>query len=62
VARLTDVDAFAGLVVGGLLTGAAVLDNLLMDRNAGWFAALVAQPARRGRCRCRSRQWSPCNG
>jgi cation/acetate symporter len=42
---LTDVDAFAGLVVGGLLTGAAVLDNLLTDRNAGWFASLVTQPA-----------------
>jgi cation/acetate symporter len=42
---LTDVGAFAGIVVGGLLTGGAVLDNLLTDRNAGWFASLVAQPA-----------------
>jgi cation/acetate symporter len=42
---LTDVGAFAGLVVGGLLTGGAVLDNLVVDRDAGWFAALVAQPA-----------------
>jgi cation/acetate symporter len=42
---LTDVGAFAGLVVGGLLTGGAVLDNLLTDRSEGWFASLVAQPA-----------------
>ncbi len=42
---LTDVGAFAGLVVGGLLTGGAVVDNLLTDRSEGWFAALVAQPA-----------------
>jgi cation/acetate symporter len=42
---LTDVGAFAGLVVGGLLTGGAVVDNLMTDRNEGWFAALVAQPA-----------------
>ncbi len=42
---LTDVGAFAGLVVGGLLTGGAVLDNLVTDRSAGWFAALVGQPA-----------------
>jgi cation/acetate symporter len=42
---LTDVGAFAGLVVGGLLTGGAVLDNLLIDRSEGWYAALVGQPA-----------------
>ncbi len=42
---LTDVGAFAGLVVGGLLTGGAVLDNLLTDRSEGWYAALVTQPA-----------------
>jgi cation/acetate symporter len=42
---LTDVGAFAGLVVGGLLTGGAVLDNLLNDRSEGWLASLVAQPA-----------------
>ena len=42
---LTDVGAFAGLVVGGLLTGGAVVDNLMTDRSEGWFAALVAQPA-----------------
>ncbi len=42
---LTDVGAFAGIVVGGLLTGGAVLDNLLTDRSAGWLASLLAQPA-----------------
>jgi cation/acetate symporter len=42
---LTDVGALAGLLVGGGLTGGAVLDNLLTDRSGGWFAALVAQPA-----------------
>jgi cation/acetate symporter len=33
------------LLVGGALTGGAVLDNLLTHRAGGWFAALVAQPA-----------------
>jgi cation/acetate symporter len=42
---LTDVGALAGLLVGGALTGGAVLDNLLTHRSGGWFAALVAQPA-----------------
>ena len=42
---LTDVGALAGLVVGGALTGGAVLDNLLTDRSGGWFAVLLAQPA-----------------
>ncbi len=42
---LTDAGAIAGLLVGGFLTGAAVLDNLLTDRTGGWFAALLAQPA-----------------
>lgn len=42
---LTDLGALAGLVVGGVLTGAAVVDNLLVDRSGGWFAALVGQPA-----------------
>jgi cation/acetate symporter len=42
---LTDVGAIAGLLVGGLLTGGAVLDNLLTHRTGGWFAVLVAQPA-----------------
>jgi cation/acetate symporter len=42
---LTDVGAIAGLLVGGALTGVAVVDNLLTDRSGGWFAALVDQPA-----------------
>ncbi|SDS70761.1 Na+(or H+)/acetate symporter ActP [Nocardioides scoriae] len=42
---LTATGALAGLVVGGALTGAAVLDNLLVDRQSGWLAALVGQPA-----------------
>ncbi len=42
---LTAPGALAGLGVGGLLTGAAVVDNLLTDRAGGWFAALVNQPA-----------------
>jgi cation/acetate symporter len=42
---LTDVGALAGLLVGGSLTGGAVIDNLLADRSGGWFAAIVAQPA-----------------
>ena len=42
---LTDMGALAGLLVGGALTGGAVLDNLLVDRTGGWFAALVDQPA-----------------
>jgi cation/acetate symporter len=42
---LTDVGALAGLLVGGLSTGGAVLDNLLTHRTGGWFAVLVAQPA-----------------
>ncbi len=42
---LTDTGALSGLLVGGLLTGLAVLDNLVADRAGGWFASLVAQPA-----------------
>jgi cation/acetate symporter len=42
---LTAAGALAGLLVGGLLTGAAVVDNLLTDRTGGWFTALVEQPA-----------------
>ena len=42
---LTAAGAFCGLVVGGGLTGLAVLDRLVVTRDAGWFAALVAQPA-----------------
>jgi cation/acetate symporter len=42
---LTAAGAFSGLVVGGVLTGFAVVDRLAVDRDSGWFAALVAQPA-----------------
>jgi len=42
---LTDVGALSGLLVGGALTGGAVLDNLMVDRTGGWFAAMVDQPA-----------------
>jgi len=43
--RLTDVGAIAGLVVGGLLSGGAVVDTLLENTHSGWTAALLAQPA-----------------
>jgi len=43
--RLTDVGAVAGLVVGGLLSGGAVVLTLIGDPRAGWGGALVAQPA-----------------
>jgi cation/acetate symporter len=42
---LTAAGAVAGMVVGGALTGYAVVDNLVTDRSGGWFAALVEQPA-----------------
>jgi cation/acetate symporter len=42
---LTAAGAFCGLVVGGTLTGWAVVDGLVVDRESGWLAALVAQPA-----------------
>jgi cation/acetate symporter len=42
---LTAAGAMSGLLVGGALTGSAVVDKLLVDRQAGWFAALIAQPA-----------------
>jgi cation/acetate symporter len=42
---LTAAGALAGLVVGGVLTGAAVVDNLVTDRTEGWTAALLNQPA-----------------
>ena len=42
---LTAPGALAGLAVGGVLTGAAVVDNLLTDRTEGWTAALLNQPA-----------------
>jgi Na+(H+)/acetate symporter ActP len=43
--RLTDLGAVAGMAVGGLLAGAAVLDNLLDHAHAGWAGALIGQPA-----------------
>jgi cation/acetate symporter len=43
--RLTATGAVAGMVVGGTLTGFAVVDNLVTDRSSGWYAALLAQPA-----------------
>ncbi|HSV37186.1 MAG TPA: cation acetate symporter [Nocardioidaceae bacterium] len=43
--RLTDVGAIAGLVVGGVLSGGAVVDTLLENTHSGWTAALLAQPA-----------------
>jgi len=42
---LTAAGAVAGMFVGGLLTGYAVVDNLVSDRTGGWFAALIEQPA-----------------
>lgn len=42
---LTARGAIAGMAVGGALTGYAVIDNLVVDRDSGWFAALIAQPA-----------------
>ena len=42
---LTAAGAFCGLVVGGALTGFAVVDRLVVDRDSGWLAALIAQPA-----------------
>lgn len=43
--RLTDVGAIAGLLVGGLLSGYAVVDTLLRHVHTGWTAALLAHPA-----------------
>lgn len=42
---LTAAGALCGLLVGGGLTGFAVVDRLLVDRETGWLAALIAQPA-----------------
>lgn len=44
--RLTDLGAVAGMTVGGLLSGAAVLDSLLVDHErAGWGGVLLEHPA-----------------
>ena len=43
--RLTDVGAVAGLLVGGLATGVAVLATFLDRAPEGWAATLLAQPA-----------------
>jgi Na+(H+)/acetate symporter ActP len=43
--RLTDVGAVAGMAVGGLLAGGAVVDTLLDHTRQGWVGALLAQPA-----------------
>ncbi len=43
--RLTDLGAIAGLLVGGLLSGSAVLVTLLEVTPGGWLGAVVAQPA-----------------
>ena len=43
--RLTDAGAIAGLLVGGLLSGYAVVDTLLRHEHTGWTAALLAHPA-----------------
>ncbi|WP_148573752.1 cation acetate symporter [Nocardioides caldifontis] len=43
--RLTDAGAVAGMLVGGLLAGAAIVDSLLDVEHHGWTATLLAQPA-----------------
>lgn len=43
--RLTDVGAIAGMVVGGLLSGLAVVDTLLLNTHEGWTSTLLAHPA-----------------
>ena len=43
--RLTDVGAIAGLVVGGLTSGAAVVRTFVTTEDDGWFSTLLAQPA-----------------
>jgi len=43
--RLTDVGAIAGMSVGGILSGAAVVDTLLHHAHSGWAAALLSHPA-----------------
>ena len=43
--KLTDAGAIAGLLVGGGLSGLAVVDTLLQRAHEGWTAALLTQPA-----------------
>jgi Na+(H+)/acetate symporter ActP len=43
--RLTDVGAIAGLVVGGLTSGAAVVRTFLATEDSGWYSTLLSQPA-----------------
>ncbi len=43
--RLTDVGAVAGMLVGGALSGAAVVLTLLDVDRTGWPGALISQPA-----------------
>ena len=43
--RLTDAGAIAGMLVGGSLSGAAVVLTLVGDPRPGWIGALLAQPA-----------------
>jgi Na+(H+)/acetate symporter ActP len=43
--RLTDAGAIAGMTVGGLLSGAAVVDTLLQHSRSGWAEALLSRPA-----------------
>ena len=43
--RLTDVGAVAGMLVGGGLSGAAVVLTLLDVDRTGWPGALISQPA-----------------
>jgi cation/acetate symporter len=43
--RLTAPGAVAGMTVGGLLAGAAIVDGMLDLEHHGWTATLLAQPA-----------------
>jgi cation/acetate symporter len=43
--RLTDAGAIAGMLLGGGLSGAAVVLTLVADPRPGWTGALLAQPA-----------------
>jgi Na+(H+)/acetate symporter ActP len=43
--RLTDVGAISGMLLGGALSGGAVVLTLVDDTETGWVGALVSQPA-----------------